>query len=175
MRAWEDLIEVGDSTTVVATGFDADGRSVLETPVRRWTVSDTTIARIGTTPPWNEATRVIMSRPGRVVVTAQLGSVSGTVALRSIPALAPLELRPAALTMRPGDSTTVRLVVTTRDDGASVDDLPALWVPGGGVSVRLSGYTATLTVPATITPRNTSVRVVIGRRDIVLPIRIVPP
>ncbi|MCU0636666.1 MAG: hypothetical protein MUE41_17480 [Gemmatimonadaceae bacterium] len=170
------LLEVGDSADAFVSATDARGTSLFDLPTIQWSVSDSAAATVTARPRGpNAAIAVIARRAGTITLTARLGALVSNATLPIIPALAPLELQPAALTLRAGDSSTVRLLVTDRDAGAPVPDLPVQWDQGGPATIRAIGYAATISVSPGTRPQNMFVAARVGRRSVLLPIRVVQP
>ncbi|MCU0646447.1 MAG: hypothetical protein MUF00_00510 [Gemmatimonadaceae bacterium] len=173
--AYPNLLAVDRLDTLEANGFDSTGVGVWVSGAATWRVSDSTRLSMRELDPRRRQVEVRALRPGLVEVVATIAGVSGRDTVRIIPALLPLELTPAAVSLRRGDSTFVRLRIRTTD-GVAVRGLfvswwdttyrattwphfsDSVWVralerasPGVG-ALRASVAGASVTLPVTVTP-----------------------
>lgn len=144
------VVQVGGELHVFAGAFNRTGSSTrFDGPVR-WTVSDTSLARLIPNRRDSEV-EVRGVRAGIVTVTATAGGASGSAQVQVIPRLSEVSLHPAPVSVKAGDTT--RVVAIARDEaGREVTGLTFTWEmanysiaafngPGGLVLGRAPGTT----------------------------------
>lgn len=172
---WPTTFQVGDTLSVSADSFDANGMSTGTRLPVAWTFSDETLAT--RTIADTRGRRVLLrgNRPGRLRVGATIADKTASDTVRIIPVLAPLRVEPALLTLRRGDSAKVRLIV--RDvDGAPVDNLSVLWETQNATIVRSGCCRDTLTVrlPVTGVTGTTQLVAKTANASVTLPVTVTP-
>jgi hypothetical protein len=126
VSAWPNVVEVGDTLSAFADGFNANGNLTAWAAPRVWRVSDSSIITLRG--PATQNARVLLGalRPGTVRVFARIGNHEGSDSLRVIARLAPITFTPSAVSMRFGDS--VRVVADIRaTTGDPVTGVGVFW------------------------------------------------
>jgi hypothetical protein len=172
---WPTTVQVGDTLTVSTDSFDANGQGTGSRLPAVWTFSDE--ALVARTMSSASDRRVLLRglRPGVLRVGATIAGQTGTDTVRVIPALAPLRVEPAELTLRRGDSAKVRLIV--RDTaGAPVENLFVSWETRDFTVVRggCCRDTLTIRVPAVGAPGTTQLVAKTANMSVALPISVTP-
>ena len=172
---WPATVQVGDTLSVSADSFGADGFSTGTRLPVAWVYSDASLVSRTVT---STSGRTVLLRgilPGLLRVSATISQRTGSDSIRIIPSLAPLRIEPATLTLRRGDSASVRLII--RDfDGTPVQNLSVLWESRDATIVRAGCCRDTLTVrsPGTGGAGETQLVARTANLSVVLPVTVTP-
>lgn len=126
---WNERLEVGTVSRVCAFGMAPWGVAVATHRVESWTLADPTLASISPMPHPSDRYACILLRPlrpGLLTLTARMAGIEGTGAVRVIPQIRTIVLSPSTLTMRVGDTASIRSTVITVD-GDTLRDMPVVW------------------------------------------------
>jgi hypothetical protein len=126
---WGSALEVGSVSRVCAFGMASWGLAVATHRVDSWTLSDPTLAKVEQMPDPDDRYACILLRPirpGILSVTARMAGLDGVNAVRLIPAIGVVQVRPSALTLSVGDTASITATVITVG-GDTLRDIPILW------------------------------------------------
>jgi hypothetical protein len=172
--SWPGLIMVGDTLTISASGFDSTGSVVSATSKRTWTLLDSALVVATPLGSANERLHLTGRQAGNLVIRAAIEGVTGIGAVRVIPTLAPLVLQPPSLTLRPGESQTVRLRITDLN-GTAVQNLAVVWTTDDASRAILLCCSDSTVITARLDAREgeTVIRAKVARREATLPVKVV--
>jgi hypothetical protein len=126
---WNQTLEVGTVSRVCAFGMASWGLAVATHRVESWTLADPTLASIGEMPdPADRYACILLRplRPGVLTLTARMAGIEGTSSIRLIPQIRTILLSPSTLTLRVGDTASIRSTVITVD-GDTLRGIPLVW------------------------------------------------
>lgn len=168
-------VQVGDTLSVSADSFGADGFSTGTRLPVAWVFSDESLVSRTVTSTNGRTVLLRGIRPGVLRVSATIAQRTGSDTVRVIPALAALRTEPATLTLRRGDSASVRLIV--RDlDGAPVQNLFVTWESRDVTMIRFGCCRDTLTVRSLATGGVGETQLIArtANLSVVLPVTVTP-
>ena len=123
---WPFAIQVGDTMTVDALAYDSSGHLTASQSIRTWMLSDSALAAARSLGATSSSALFRGQRPGALLVRVTIAGVTGQDTMRVIPALAPLQISPASLTLRLGDTAAAKVRIADLN-GVPVRNLVVQW------------------------------------------------
>ena len=126
---WAEILEVGSVSRVCALGMASWGVAIATHRVESWTLSDPTLARTEEMPdPADRYACILLRpvRPGNLGLTARMAGIEGTNSVRLIPQVGTIVLSPSSLTLRVGDTASIRSTVISAE-GDTLQGIPVAW------------------------------------------------
>lgn len=128
MYTFPGYVQVGDTISVSADAFDANGYVTAALAPRLWVLSDSALVSVAPSAPPLEWLRLTGRQTGVLTLTVKIDTATGSSTLRVIPVLAPLTATPTSVSIKEGDSARVVVHVTDLR-GQPVDGLIVLATP----------------------------------------------